>query len=187
MTPETPPGTIDIEQVIQEVKETFQFLISPQFQEKLLGLKIVFIAVSVLFFLAILYLLLKAGYLKDALFDNMEDLSAFQDFGQRKVIKKWTRIKKKLKKGSESQQKLSLIETLQMFDNALLRMGYEGENLNERLKKLTEDDVSNLNQVLEAIQVSQDIARDPDYRLSREKAEEILNIFEKALKDLQVL
>jgi len=91
-----------------------------------------------------------------------------------------------LEKGSEAQQKLSLIEALQMFDKILQRTGYGGENLDERVGKLTKDDISNLESVLGALQVCQDITRDPDYRLSRERAGEILNIFEKAFKDLQV-
>lgn len=187
MPPEIPPGTIDNNQLIQEVKETLEFLISPQLQEKLFSLKIILIIISILFSLGILYFLLKSSYFKEAIGEDMKNLSAYRGLGQKKIIKKWTKIKKRLKKGSEAQQKLSLIEALQMFDKTLLRMGYGGENLAERLKKLTEDDVSNLKSVLGAIQVCQDIARDPDYRLSRERTEEIIDIFEKALKDLQVL
>lgn len=185
MPPEFPSGTTDITQLIQDIKETFQFLISPQFQEKLFALKIVFIAISILFFLAILYFLFKSSYLRESYLENLENLYTYRGFGQRRIVRKWKKIKKKLK-GSEAQQKLSLIEALQMFDKTLVRMGYGGKNLEERLKKLTEDDVSNLSQVLEAHQVCQDIARDPDYKLSKEKAEEILNIFERALKELQI-
>lgn len=173
MPPEAPPGQIDIEKIIQEVKQTFQFLISPQLQDQLIVLKIIFIVISILFFLAILYFLIKSSYLKDAVEEDLKDLSAFRGFGQRKIVRKWEKIKKRLKKGTEAQQKLSLIEGLEMLDA-------------ERLEKLTEEDISNLPAVKEAAQVCQDIARDPDYKLSREKAEEVLNIFEKALRDLQV-
>ncbi len=186
MPPEAPSGTIDIRQLIQEVKEAFQFLISSQFQERILILKIIFMVVSVLFFLALLYLLSKSSYLADAYFDDMGDLSAFREFGQKKIVKRWTKIKKRLERGSGAQQKLSLIEALQMFDGVLVRAGYGGENLDERLEKLTEKDMTNLESVRGALQTCQDIARDPDYRLSRERAEEILNIFEKAFTDLEV-
>lgn len=186
MPPEVPPGTIDIGQFIQEVKETFQFLISSQFQERILIFKIIFMVISVLLFLAVLYILSKSCYLRDAYLEDMKDLSAFREFGQKKIVKRWTKIKKRLERGSEAQQKLSLIEALQMFDEVLVRAGYGGENLDERLKKLTEKDMSNLERVQEALQVCQDIARDPDYRLSSERAEEILNIFERAFTDLQV-
>lgn len=186
MPPEVPPGTIDIGQFIQEVKETFQFLISSQFQEGVLIFKIIFVVISVLLFLAILYILSRSRYLKDAYLSDMDDLWTFRGFGQKKIVKRWTKIKKRLERGSEAQQKLSLIEALQMFDEVLVRAGYGGENLDERLKKLTEKDMTNFESVLKALQVCQDIARDPDYRLSRERAEEILNIFEKAFTDLQV-
>lgn len=186
MPPEAPSGTIDIGQFIQEAKETLQFLISSQFQERLVLFKIIFIVISVLFFLGILYFLSKSPYLKDAYLSDLEDLSTFREFGQKKIVKRWTKIKKRLERGSQAQQKLSLIEALQMFDDVLKRAGYGGENLDERLKKLTEKDITNFEQVQEALRVCQDIARDPDYRLSSERAEEILNIFEKAFKDLQV-
>lgn len=186
MFPEVLQRTTDINQLIQEAKETFQFLISPQLQEKLFGLKIVFIVVSVLFVLAIVYFLKKSSYLKEAMLTDFKELSSFRTFGQAKIVKRWAKIKKRLKKGSEAQRKLALIEALQMFDQGLQRTGYRGENLNERLSRLTEDDIPDLKSVISTIQVCQDITRDPDYQLDRERAEEILNTFEKALKDLQV-
>ncbi|MCD6500830.1 hypothetical protein J7K42_02325 [bacterium] len=186
MWSEIVPKTTNLGQPIQKAKEIFQFLVSPQLQEQLFVLKIICITISVLFFLAILYLLARSSYLNEVMGEDFGDFSSFRDFSQRRIARKWEKIKKRFKKGTPAQQKLSLLEGLEMFDNILKRAGFAGESLTERLEKLTEDDISNLSSVKEAVQVCQDIARDPDYLLSKEKAEEVIDTFEKVFKDLEI-
>ena len=117
----------------------------------------------------------------------MEDLSNFRDFGQKKWWRRWNKIKRTLQKGtSEAQWKLGLIEASKMLDEVLQKGGLGVGALDDRLKRLTEEDISNLPQLFEAYGVCQDIVRDPDYRLAKEKAEEVMEIFEKTFKDLQL-
>ena len=172
---------------IQNIKDIFQLIISSQLQEKLFPLKIIFILISVLFIFWIIYFLAKSEFLSEAYLGNVRNLFVFKNLGQKKLVKRWQKIKKRLDKGaSAAQWKLSLLEGSKMLDEVLQKTGYGPGTFDERLKKLTEDDVSNRDQLFEAHQVCQDIIRDPDYRLSKEKAQELIDIFKKALKDLQV-
>jgi len=73
-----------------------------------------------------------------------------------------------------------------MLDDILKRMGYGEESLNDKLKRLSSSDVSNLEELLKANEICQNVVHDPDYRLDKEKAKEIISIFEKSFKDLGV-
>ncbi len=176
----------NLDQLWQSVRETYQFIISSQLQEKVFVLKIIFILISIFFIFWLIYFLLKSCYLKDLYLSDLQDLSTFKHMEVKKWVKRWKKIKARSEKGSPTQQKLSLIEAYKMLDEVLRRIGYSGENINERLKKVKEGDIANLSQVREAHQVCQDIIRDPDYRLDKKKAEEIIDIFEETFKSLQV-
>lgn len=181
------PGETNISKVLQSLKESIAYLASSQLQKDVFALKLAFISISILFFVVIIYFLKKDGYLNDAYFDAMRELSEFKDYGLKKWQKRWRKIKKHLEKEAETYSKLALLEAHKFFDDVLKRMGYPGENLEERLRQLTEKDVSNLKEVFEVYQVCQDIARDPDYKLAKESAKKLLNVFEKALTELQAL
>ena len=175
----------DINQIVQPFREIFQFIISPQLQEKLFPLKIIFISISVLFILGIIFFLLKSDYLKETYGEGLEDLAFFKDFGLKKRLKRWQKIKKKLEKAEiEAKWKICLIEAEEFLDQILKEIGYGESKLDEKLKKLAPTDISNLDRFLRAHQICQDVIRDPDYKLNKENAKEVLEIFEEGLKEL---
>lgn len=179
--------TADVNKFVQGAKQAFQILISPQLQKELFVLKIILIAISGIFFVAIVYFLVKTDYLEWWFWRFLVNFLFPRLYERREMVKRWSKVKKGIEKDSESQWKYSLIEASNLLDSILRSMGHKGENLGEILEKLTTEDISNLDQVSQASKVCQDIARDPDYRLSRERTEEIINIFERAFKDLQIL
>ena len=175
----------DINQIVQPFREIFQFITSSQLQEKLFPLKMIFISISILFILGIIFFLLKSDYLKEAYGENLEDLASFKDFGLKKRLRRWEKIKKKLEKAEiEAKWKICLIEAEKFLDQTLKEIGYGEGKLDEKLRKLTPTDISNLDQVLRAHQICQDVIRDPDYRLNKKNAKEVLEIFEEGLKEL---
>ncbi|MDI6883353.1 MAG: hypothetical protein QMC93_02705 [Patescibacteria group bacterium] len=181
------PQPTEFRDIGQRAKDVLESLISPQLQEQLFPLKIVFIIISFLFLFIFVYLLFKTEYAQRLFLYDLKNFLRPRIFKPEKLIRRWGKIKKEAKKGSEAQWKFALLEGATLLDEILRKAGCRGENLPERLKNLTTEDVSNLNQVLESVQVCQDITRDPDYRLSKERTQEIIDVFEKALRDLEVL
>lgn len=167
------------------VKTALDLLVSPELQEKIFVFKVIFIIISIIFLAMIVYYALNTSYLRHLFIQDLEDASSWKDHGQSKVSKKWQKIKKRLEKDNEAEYKLALIEADKMLDDILKKMGYGEESLNEKLKRLSLSDVSNLEELLKANDICQNIIRDPDYRLDKEKAEEIIGIFEKSFKDLE--
>lgn len=173
-------------ELTQDFKSAFDILISPELQEKIFVFKIIFIIVSIIFLALIVYYALNTSYLRHLLIYDLDDASSRKDYGRSKISKKWQKIKKRLKKENEAEYKLALIEADKTLDDILKKMGYGEESLNEKLKRLSSNDVSNLEELLKANEICENIVHDPDYRLNKEKAEEIISIFEKSFKDLRV-
>lgn len=181
-----PIGSSDSGKVIESLKETFDYVVSPQLQSDVFLFKFLFIFLGILCLIGVIHYLISTDWLGLFYGMDMDDYNDFKNYGAKKLQKQWAKIKKQLIKTDEVHYKLAMIEAEKFFDNILKRMGYHGETTNDRFSQLTENELPNLIQISTTLQLCEDVARDPDYRLSREIAEQKLAIFEKALTDLGV-
>lgn len=184
------PPTLDTEsaEMVESLKQELEFLISDQLQQDLLLFKVIALALSALFIFFILYFLKKDNFdfFTSTAGAEMKERRSYKDYGASGIQKKWNKLKKRMGKKGEAHWKLALIEAEDLFDGILIRMGCGGESIDNRLVKLTEKEISNLADVKRASQVCQDIARDPDYKIDKKRAQEYIDIFEKALSGLNV-
>ncbi len=172
--------------LIQNLKGHFDFLVSDKLQHDLLLVKILFILFSIFCAVAIAYLLKKTNYHHLDYLEELDILKDFKDFGATQALKQWKKIKKNFEKDDPVYRKLALLEAEKMLDEILKRMGLGPGTMDERLSKITQDDLPNLADILKARALCQDIAQDPDFQLDKEKAEIAFSAFEKALVSLQV-
>ena len=79
------------------------------------------------------------------------------------------------------------MEGEKLIDDILIRMGLGSGTMDDRLERASMEEIPNLQDLVKARSLCQDIARDPDYRLNKENAEDTIGIFEKTLIALQIL
>jgi hypothetical protein len=103
------------------------------------------------------------------------------------IGKKWKKILKRLEKGDEAEAKLAIIEADDFLNEILGRMGYQGETLEEKLKKVKKTILPNLDEIAQAHKIKSDIVHDPSYFLTFEQAKKVLEIYERALYHLEAL
>ncbi len=161
------------------------FLISPPSNEWLITIRIIFIIVSLFLFGFIVFALLKTFWLKFIFLQDAVEILTYRPFGVRKIEKNWRKVAARLDTGSEPEYKLAVIESDNIMNETLKRMGYSGESLGERLEKLTAAILPNIEEIKEAHRVRNNIIHDPNYRLSLDEARKLLNVFEKAFEDLE--
>lgn len=65
--------------------------------------------------------------------------------------------------------------------------GYAGDNLEERLQRVDKEEIINLDKLKEAQQIVYNVTSDPDYKLTKQKAEEVIDIFERSLTSMGIL
>ncbi|MFH1714468.1 MAG: hypothetical protein ABH831_02660 [Candidatus Nealsonbacteria bacterium] len=161
------------------------FLLSPPFDGWLGIVRIIFIVLGVAFILLTLFLTTKSNYLKWSYFEDMAEFATFRPHGVKKMVKAWEKIKSRLDTGLESEYKLAVIEADSLLDDILRRMSYGGENLGERLEKLTSATLPDIEEIKEGHKARTNILHNPDYTLSQDEASKILSAFEKALESIQ--
>jgi len=165
--------TANLNEFGRDIKTIFDVINSSQLQERVLVFKIIFIIISIIFLGFIIYFSLKTTYLRLLFIEDMENSLSWKDYGQSKVLKKWKKIKKRLKKDNHFEHKLALVEAAKLLEDILKKMGENEISLADKLKEL------------EIHNTYEEIAKDPNYKLTKVEAEEIIEILEKSLKELE--
>lgn len=165
----------------------FQFILSPVFPTWLIIVRIIFVAVAAALLGFIVFALLKTTWLKRLWLWDLQEFTTFRPFGVRRIVREWLRVKARLDTGMESEYKLAVIEADAMLDEILKGMAVAGASLSERLERVTVASLSNIEEVRQAHATRNNIVHDPNYRLSLDESKKTIEIFEKALTDLQAL
>jgi len=169
-----------------EIPDIISYILSPELQEKLLPMRVIFIALSLIFIIGIILLTSKTTYLRIKYRQGLTEFSKFKPFGLRKLIKRWKRIKKRLDKNNVNNAKLAILEADKLVDDILKRLGYTGENLDDRLEKIDTNLVPSL-EILQEIHItSKKISEHYDYYLTMKDSKSIIEKYEKVLQELQV-
>ncbi len=188
-----------IENIIENIENVFMldlavlfekgvsFIVYPPPHIGFLIIKIIFITTSLLFLSFIVFALLKSSWLKFHFLIDLYEFFNYRPYGMPKLTKKWLKIKARSVRGTEDEYKLAIIEADSLLDEILKKIGYEEEELSGKLNKIPAGVLPNIEEILQAHKIRNDIIYDPNYKLSLEETEKILAIFEKALTDLHAL
>ncbi|HDZ54438.1 MAG TPA: hypothetical protein ENI19_03440 [Candidatus Nealsonbacteria bacterium] len=163
-----------------------EFFLSPN-PTIILVLKIVFGSISLFLIISIIYFIVKSNYLITVYLRDVTEVLSYKPYGTRKIVKQWNKIKSRLDLSSEAEHKLAVIEADNLLNETLERMGYDGDTVGEKLKQITSIRLPNIDQILEAHKIRNNIVYDPDYQLSLDQGQRALEIYEKTLQELQVL
>lgn len=165
----------------------FDYIISPEIQKELFLVKIVFLVFTGFFLGAFVVFILRTEWLREIILRDV-----FEFFSQKArlpggVSARFAVIKKRLEIGTEADLKLAVIEADALTDEILENMGYQGENLEERLKRTPPTLISDSEGLLSAHRVRNNVVHDPDYKLSAEEARQALDSYERTLRDIEAI
>ena len=170
-----------------DISQFFSFLDNSLAQSIILVLRIIFIVFSAGMIGFIIFALFKTAWLKRLTIWDWKEFLTYHPYGVRKLYRQWQKTKLRLETGLESEYKLAIIEGDSVIEDVLKRMGFSGETLGERLANVTEETIPNLPDVVDAHKIRNNIVHDPDYRLTLDDAKKAIEVYEKALTDLQAL
>lgn len=150
-------------------------------------LKIISSVISSLLLIAIISLIFKIREQLKKPLEMIADSVAEKDMPEKVIVQKWQSVLDKLTKEDQDSYKLAVIEADKIFDDLLKRIGYQGKDMGERLKQLTPAQLSNLDEVWQAHKVRNQIAHQPDFKITRAQAQRAVEIYQRALEDLEAL
>lgn len=172
---------------IPDIPTLISYLNSYQLKEIVLAFQIPFLFFSSVLFILIIVLIFRTSWMQYAFWENLVQFFTFKPYGIKKSVKAWVKIAKKLESRDEAEYKLAIIEADKMLDSVLKQVGYSGETLEEKIKKLSQFLISNKEEVLEVHRYINDLLYNPNYRLELDAAKDYLEVYKKALVDLGVL
>jgi ABC-type lipoprotein release transport system permease subunit len=100
------------------------------------------------------------------------------------MIKRWEKVKTLIASHNPSDWKQAIIEADIMLDNLLTKIGYQGETLGEKLKRVEPADFNTLNEAWEAHKVRNNIAHEGlGYELSENEAKQVFGLYKKVFEE----
>ena len=167
--------------------EILNFLLNPKFEGWLLVLKIVFLIFGFFFLGFTIWGAFFTSWFRKIFWEDFVEFIKYKPFEAKIFASKWKKIKKRLISEIEAEAKLAILEADSLLDQFLAKQGYPGQTLRERLESVPEDVILNKKELKEAIKIKEAIVEDPSFRLTNQEAKKILEIYEKALKDLNAI
>lgn len=167
--------------------QILSYLLSLELQDKLLPVKIVFMAASAALIGLMIFLMSKTHYWEWLYLQDVGQFFTMRSFGAKKISRTWTKILGRLEKGLEPEHKLAIIEADELLDSSLKKMGYEGQTLEERLGKIPSATLPNVDQVSEVHRLRNNIVHDPNFRLTADEAKNAMDVYGQAFRNLQIL
>jgi hypothetical protein len=156
-------------------------------QSKVFLLKIISVVLSLVFLAIIIWLAIKV---RENIINAREKLSQGSDLLEKmkeEVSTKWQSVLKKIEGADENSWKMAVVEADSVFDDLLKKMGYEGEDMGERLKQISPAEIPNLSEIWQAHKIRNRIVHEPDFRLTKFQAEQMVGVYYRLLKDLDMV
>lgn len=167
------------------LENIISFILEPEFEGIFLVIKIIFIIISSVFIGGMLYLLTTTTWLRHRYSESLTEFSSYETFDARKALKQWAKVAKRLESNKEEEHKKAVIEANNLLKQTLKRKGYKGKVLEDLLKQIDSGILSDIDDVLEADKIYNNIVDDPEYKLSSGQAKKIVGIFEEAFENLE--
>jgi len=101
---------------------------------------------------------------------------------------RWDKILQYINSHNASDWRLAILEADNMLDDLTKKLGYQGENLGERLKSVDASVFSTIDYAWEAHRVRNKIAHEgTDYILNHYEAKRVIVLFERVFKDFNFI
>lgn len=166
------------------IKDFIYYISSSQLQEMLFPVRLVFIFFSVFFLAFVIYFMLNSSWLQYKFLEDVTEFFSWQAYGAREISKRLDKIKKRIDEGGESEMKLALIDADDFLEETLDDRGYEGKSFEEMLNKAEALIKPIFKDVQKAHEARNSIVYDPNYKLSKEDAKRMMDVYEKAISGI---
>ena len=147
----------------------------------------IFIFLSIVFFLGIIFLIFKIHQIRKK---EKESLAGFlqKTTGHDEKNERWEMVLNHLESQNPTDWRMAILEADNILEDMVKKMGYDGENLGERLKAVEVSDFNNLQNAWEAHKVRNKIAHEGSgFDLTKKEANRIIQLYEKVFREFEFI
>ncbi len=166
------------------IKDFIYYISSPQIQDMLFPVKLVFVFFAMFFLAAVIYFMINSSWLQYKFLEDVTEFFSWQSYGMRAISKRWKKIKEKLDTGADAEYKLAIIEADDFLGEMLEERGFLEKSFEESIQKIGKGILPNLEEILSAHEIRNSIVYNPDFKIDAEKAKNILAVYETAINNL---
>ena len=166
------------------IKDFIYYISSPQLQDMLFPVKLVFAVFAMFFLVLVIYFMLNSSWLQYKFLEDVEEFFSWKAYGARVMSRQWSKIKKRIETGTEPDLKLAIIDADDLLAEVLDDRGYEGDDFVEAIKKAGKLISPILDDVIKAHEIRNSIVYNPDYKISAEQAKKALQTYESAVNSI---
>lgn len=150
------------------------------------------IPVSLILFIGIIYSVerIKSIRKKES---KIYDAKVDMGYGEMHEVKKeatarWEHVIRHIESHSENDWRQAIIEADIMLDDLLSKMGYKGETVGDKLKRVAKGDMLNINNAWEAHKVRNRIAHDgSEFGINQNEARQIINFYKAVFQEFSYI
>jgi hypothetical protein len=171
------------------MSDILTIILSPDLQQTLLPLRILFLLVGIFFLGFIIFFLFNTRWLKLRFGYDFVEFFTLRMYGSISAARRWQKIKKKATKMRESDFNHIVVESHDILDKLLKRLVplYQANSFGERLARIGEGTLSNIKDVWEAHELYRSVTREPNFAVKKEELIKMLETYERAFKELEVI
>jgi hypothetical protein len=104
--------------------------------------------------------------------------------GDAKLAERWTKIKSEISSANPNDWRQAILEADIMLEDVLIALGYQGEGIGEKLKRVVTGDMKALNEAWEAHKVRNQIAHDGlSFPLTQHEANRVVGLYKKVFEE----
>jgi hypothetical protein len=177
-----------IKQAVEWVLNFYPHLIV-WFKDFLSLMIVISFPLSVFFIIAIIYSVEKLRVLKklDAIKYDMKVEPAFEDVkgqGNDDLASRWQKVTSLLNSDNQNDWKQAILEADTMLDEILSSLGYQGESIGEKLKRVQPGEFKSVQDAWDAHLVRNRIAHDGSaYQLTHHQANQTIQLYRKVFEE----
>ena len=122
---------------------------------------------------------------KEELIYDTKTEPAYQEtaVGDPALAHRWENVVAHIDSHNQSDWKQAIIEADMILDDILTGMGYRGESVGEKLKRVATGDMQSLNEAWEAHKVRNQIAHEAGFTLGHHEAKATINMYRKVFEE----
>ncbi|MEX0931639.1 MAG: SH3 domain-containing protein [Candidatus Paceibacterota bacterium] len=154
-----------------------------------LFIKILSYILVVLLMSGIMYILIRQNQLaRDQYVKYWDDNAPYGPDAEKAPLNpEWSKIEELMNSDNENDWRIAIMNADIILDDMLTKMGYHGQTVGEKLKRVESSDFTTLNQAWEAHTVRNMLAHERGLVLTRREAERVISLFKEVFTEFKLI
>lgn len=142
---------------------------------------------TVVLFVATVLVFYRFRSLRTRIYDAIGEAIESGKLSKEGIVEKWEEIKSKIDSDSREDNKKAVLAAEEILESALKLSGYTGENIEKIVDKIPENRLSFKEDIIWAYRLKVQLSEGSEEGIDKEEMERVVYIFERALRELNIL